>query len=157
MEQADELIDRLFTQHYSMLLRYVVRLGHPPGLAEDLVQDTFLEALRQKEVLVIHPNPAGWLVTTLKFKLRTHCRDMERLRKLFVSPEEVPEIGIDPDYCWKPLLRQVLSDRDYRLLHMLVMDRLSHTEAAALLGITPEACRKRYQRILKKLRVYLTK
>ncbi len=44
-----------------------------------------------------------------------------------------------------------LDDEDRQLLSLLGLEGLTHVEAAAVLGVTPETCRKRWQRLRERL------
>lgn len=77
--QSKELVGRLYRENYEQLIHYVkgkISVGSP---AEDIVQDAFCEALKKVEVLSIHPKPEGWLMETVKFKIREQNRRQQIL------------------------------------------------------------------------------
>ena len=66
--------------HGDALYRYALRRVHDPATAEDLVQDTFLAALRQEARFAGRSSERTWMVGILKHKivdrLRRECREM---------------------------------------------------------------------------------
>jgi RNA polymerase sigma-70 factor (ECF subfamily) len=69
-------------QHGDFLYRYaLLRVGRPE-VAEDLVQETFLGALRGREQFRGDASERTWLVAILKYKLIDHLRRSRRERPL---------------------------------------------------------------------------
>lgn len=60
------------------LFRYAMLRMRDQEVAEDLVQETFLAALRNRESFSGHSSPQTWLVGILKRKLVDKLRDRER-------------------------------------------------------------------------------
>ena len=87
----NELIEALFREYYSLLLRYAKISLQNADLAQDVVQDVFHEALKHQGTLATHDNPGGWLMQTLKNKLRECKRQLGRMGTMFQSLEELPE------------------------------------------------------------------
>jgi RNA polymerase sigma factor (sigma-70 family) len=71
------------------------RLGDV-GLAEELVQDAFIEALEHWPGEGVPPNPGGWLATTARRKavdrLRRERTGQEKLALLAAAPPGVPDV-----------------------------------------------------------------
>ncbi len=104
MPDKNELVERLYRLHFKKLFIYANAVLRDPEQAKDVVQDTFHEALRRIDVFSKHENPGGWLMNTLKNKLkeneRTRRRDLLRL----LSP-------------WMPIFRISAIFRKSWLLH----------------------------------------
>ncbi|HEU5110859.1 MAG TPA: DUF6596 domain-containing protein, partial [Micromonosporaceae bacterium] len=77
------------------------RLGDV-GIAEELVQDAFVEALEHWPTEGVPPNPGGWLATTARRKavdrLRRARAGREKLALLAASAPAGGEAGIDADH-----------------------------------------------------------
>ena len=74
MDGADEL-KRVYRQEATKIrASLAARLGDV-GLAEEVVQDAFIEALEHWRVAGVPPNPGGWLATTARRKA------IDRLRR----------------------------------------------------------------------------
>ena len=98
MPDKNELVERLYRLHFKKLFIYANAVLRDPEQAKDVVQDTFHEALRRIDVFAKHENPGGWLMNTLKNKLkeneRTRRRDLLRLLSLdadFPDESNLPE------------------------------------------------------------------
>lgn len=160
-----QLLEGLYRQYFKKLYLYASAVLRETGQAEDVVQDTFHEGLRHMDVLAKHPNPGGWLMNTLKYKLkecqRAQRRDLRRLLCLeaaFSDERHLPEILVtaEPELREEAVLEKIqeaLTPEEYHLLKRLVFDRASHLEAAQELGISVYASQKRLERIRDKLHI----
>jgi len=68
--------------HGDHLFRYALQRLHELSLAEDMVQETFLAAFRQKETFAGRSSERTWLVGILKHKIIDHFRRVNRERSL---------------------------------------------------------------------------
>ena len=149
--------------HFKKLFIYANAVLRDPEQAKDVVQDTFHEALRRIDVFAKHENPGGWLMNTLKNKLkeneRTRRRDLLRLLSLdadFPDESNLPEelVAAQPEPQEESVIEKVervLTPEEYQLLKRLVFDRASHLEVAQEFGISVYASQKRLERIREKL------
>lgn len=142
MSDENELVERLYRLHFKKLFIYANAVLRDPEQAKDVVQDTFHEALRRIDVFSKHENPGGWLMNTLKNKLkeneRTRRRDLLRLLSLdadFPDESNLPEelVAAQPEPQEESVIEKVervLTPEEYQLLKRLVFDRASHLEVA---------------------------
>ena len=163
MPDKNELVERLYRLHFKKLFIYANAVLRDPEQAKDVVQDTFHEALRRIDVFSKHENPGGWLMNTLKNKLkeneRTRRRDLLRLLSLdadFPDESNLPEelVAAQPEPQEESVIEKVeriLTPEEYQLLKRLVFDRASHLEVAQEFGISVYASQKRLERIREKL------
>ena len=163
MSDENELVERLYRLHFKKLFIYANAVLRDPEQAKDVVQDTFHEALRRIDVFAKHENPGGWLMNTLKNKLkeneRTRRRDLCRLLSLDADfpdkrnlPEELVVAQPEPqEESVIEILERVLTPEEFRLLKRLVFDRASHQQVAQEFGISVYASQKRLERIRDKL------
>jgi RNA polymerase sigma factor (sigma-70 family) len=78
---AERWHDSLFRAHWSEVvtfLRLTCRLDR--AVAEDLAQDTFLQAWLAQAVVSVHEAPRGWLIVTARNKAANHVRRHEASR-----------------------------------------------------------------------------
>ena len=155
--QQDELIERLYHDYYSKLLLYAGIVLKDKDLAQDVVQDTFHEAIRQIETLTVRENKYGWLMKVLKNKLheyeRARSRDAKRFQPIDISVLEQAAIT-EPDPTDIPPLKkiqQALTQEEFDFLTRMIIDGASHMEMAKELNITVWCSRKRLERIRNKL------
>lgn len=165
MLDSREMIERLYRLYFNKLFLYANATLRSPEQAKDIVQDTFHEALRHMDTLEKHENPGGWLMNTLKNKIREceRCRRRDLLRLLswecdFPDNSNLPEklISEQPEPQEESVMskiEKVLTPEELHLLKRLVFDRASHLEVAQELGISVYASQKRLERIRAKLYV----
>jgi len=158
-------VEELYREMYGVLLCYAKAALEDQALAEEAVQDTFRIACARIGVLSESPNPRGWLMLTLKNVLRNTRRELAALNRLFVSAVSVDDESALEGYAAGSegekriedqevniLYADLLTQEEYRLLKRIVLQKYSIRDAAGELGISVESCKKRIQRIKKKLR-----
>ena len=64
--EEDKFIERLYLDTFQLLWTYAMSKLNNPALAQEVVQDAFLEAIRNIEKLMSHENPRGWMKNTVK-------------------------------------------------------------------------------------------
>ena len=136
------------------LYRYAYGLCHERGLAEDLVQETFLRAWRARDSLRDRQAVRSWLYTILR---REFLRGLERQRPEFRDPDSLVAVApVDYDtrteafsLRWA-LARLPLEYREPLLLQ--VIGGFSCAEIAELLGLSVDATMMRVSRARRRLR-----
>ena len=159
--EQDEFIERLHHEHFPKLFYYAKSKISDPSQAEEVIQDTFLEAVKQIEKLMAHEKPAGWLIKTLQHKMQEFERDRRKELKRFLSLDtgllvepaapEPPEPEEDGAEKVKGRVQSALSEEEWYLLKRITLEKATHMEVAKELGITVWAGQKRLERIRKKL------
>jgi len=79
--------ERWVDQHGDCLYRYALLRLRDRGLAEDIVQETFLAALQARDKFAGHSSERTWLVGILKHKIIDHFRRTNR-----ETPLDHPEL-----------------------------------------------------------------
>ena len=158
LEKAErEFVHALYLNHYPALRGYAAVLGFRGEAAEDLLQETFLTAIRRVSVLRECDNPRAYLMQILRNVIGYQLRSMkyaaglaEKLRAR--GPEEYrDELGPEVLY------RGLIDDEDLRLLLRFYVDGLSQKELAEELGIDLGACKMRLKRARERLRAALAR
>src|SRR5262245_37489309 len=72
--EPEEWVDR----HGDVLYRYALLRIRTPDLAADIVQETFLEALRARGSFAGHSSERTWLIGILRHKIGDHFRRVRR-------------------------------------------------------------------------------
>lgn len=139
-----ELIHSWYQQYKTSIFRYALSILKDQQLAEDVLQDTFLRLISGKGF----PSPGKeqpWLYRVA----RNLCFDkLRRLRK------ESPEMEIsthEHQYEYIDLIAP-LSPKDQEIVTLKIIGGLTHKEIGLILGISPKAAQKRYQRAIDTLR-----
>ncbi len=156
-EISREQAEAIFRENASNIYRIALFLSKSPTLADDITQDTFLQAFRKfhsyNPELPIHP----WLY---KIALNT-ARNSLRKQKWLVFLKDVPdnegqndvedrilanELG---DELWQEIQKLSLKSRELIVLHYY--SELKLNEIAEILGIPLGTCKSRLNAALRKL------
>lgn len=163
LPEQDAFIEELFQEYFNKLKLYAISYLRDTNRAQDVVQDTFHTALLHIDELMVHDNPGGWLMNTVKNKIRESERSRRRYlhrffsldsdisSEIFPSNELVTELREPEDAFPMEKIRQALTEEEYRLLTRFVLDKASHLEVARELNISVYASQKRLERIRDKL------
>lgn len=149
--EAGQLVEALFDRCYTQLVRYTVRSLTDRDLAEDLVQDAFLQlygALRSGKCIGY---PKAWAMCVLRRAVNRHIQERFEHEQLD-DFEHVPSadhesscVSLIADYLY------VLSRREEEVL-LLRMDAMKYREIADQLGISMSAVNTVLARALQKLK-----
>lgn len=136
-------ISQLFTQHGPRVYRRALRLLGNPADAEEATQEIFIRAFRSAEGFRQQSQLTTWLYQITTNYCLNHIRDRSRratLHEKHVAPMASGEDASDPA---SPddvlLLRKLLAAADERQAAAAVyvlMDGMSHEEAAEVLGVS---------------------
>jgi RNA polymerase sigma-70 factor (ECF subfamily) len=90
-------------RHGDCLFRYAVFRLADAETCEDLVQETFLAALRARQTFSARSSERTWLLGILKHKIADHYRRKERLRPAadFRPDDDAPEDLFDDKGRWR--------------------------------------------------------
>ena len=162
--EQEIFFERLYRNLFPELKIYAIKLLKSTEQAEEVVQDTFHEALQKIDVLMRHENPEAWLVLTLQNKIRNHRRAVVKQRERVLSLDA----GVIEELGWADVtveavldkltvqdaerqVRQTLTPEEQYLLRRLVFEEATHRELAQELGISVWTSQKRLERIREKL------
>lgn len=150
--ERTEHLDSLYREHAAALLRY---LGHRFGRvapAEDLLQDTFLQAVRGADRLEGSPSPRAWLFGIARHVGLTAVR---RRRDVEPIPTSVPApraVDSDPRLAAVREAIERLSPPLREALELRLRDDLSYEEIAGVLEIPVGTVRSRLHHAVRRLR-----
>jgi RNA polymerase sigma-70 factor, ECF subfamily len=143
-----ELVADWFGQYHAPLYRFLVRLVGDEEQAADLLQETFLRALRALAVRAAPDSPSAWLYRIATNLAYDALRRRRRLRWLGLSGRE-PAPAFEPDVETTQAIRRCLSRLPAREAEALLLYEyagLSCGEIAALSQETAAAVRMRLSR-----------
>lgn len=145
----------LYAEHAPALLRYLVRLTGRRDTAEDLLQETFVQALKGLERLDAATSPKAWL-----FAIARHLGINARQRRRVLLPLS-EDLAVRPDRELASRREDVreaiagLPDKQRETLQLRLGDGLSYEEVAHVLGIPVGTVRSRLHAAVKALRASL--
>ncbi len=71
-------IERVFREEYGRAVAVLVRVFGDIDVAEEAVQDAFVEALERWPATGVPPSPAGWIITTARNRAIDRCAARRR-------------------------------------------------------------------------------
>lgn len=161
--EEERFIYQIYMDNFSTLKRYA-NIHLNPIQAEEVVQDTFWQAIEKSDALLQYENPSGWLMNTLKYKIRNlkRANQKELLRLISLDCGEVlllsdfksaEDVAMQNEALSTAVqkIQNALSKEELYLLKRFAFDSATHRELAQELGISVWACQKRLERIRTKL------
>ena len=161
-KEQGRYIEQIFKNMYGSLYAYAVSNLKNDFQAEEAIQETFCIICQRPQDMLTSPNPNGWVMQTLKNVLKNTKRRNETLKKYFTAAENADvewvcdprsEACDDVDLLYAGLIRE----EDFYLLKQIILESRTMLDMAEELGISVEACKKRFQRAEKKFREEISK
>jgi RNA polymerase sigma-70 factor (ECF subfamily) len=158
-------IEHLFRQQSGKMFSILIRLFgfEKSALIEDIIQETFLAAMKTWSAKGVPENPEAWLMQVSKNKLINELKkrtNRARLNEQFAGEkleEKVEELYLDKEIkdsqlrallaCCSPLLNK----KEQIMLTLKILSGFSNTEIANALLSTPEAVKKAIYRAKRSL------
>ena len=138
---------QIFAVAYSVL--------HDFSLSDDVVQDTYIKIIEKARSYKPGTSAKAWILTIA----RNTALDIRKHRKFESADESISDDATDRfDENSVILSMQVksaldtLSDDDRQIITLKVYAGLKHEEIAAMMGITTEAAKKKYQRAAARIK-----
>ena len=137
-------------------IRYFRAQGCPLHEAEDLTQEVQIRLyLARSRGVSITP---GYWHRTCRSVLNDYLRHLHQERECLVSLEECTDCpapaNAEDDVTYLETCLQVLCEQQREVLRLHVVEEWSFAEIAEVLGKSPEAVHKQYQRAIARLRKY---
>ena len=149
-------VEKLYMETAESLLSYARRLLGDKNLAEEAVQDAFRVACSRPASVMESPNPAGWMMNTVKNVARNILRSRARSAAFLTKVQSEERGWSDPEDINDPdlLYENLKDDEDYKLLKRLSEPGATIASVAKELGLSTAACSKRIQRARQRLQKY---
>lgn len=148
-----EDIEKMYLLYYRELYRFVLKLGGDQDLADDIVQATFLEALKSIERFDGKSSLKTWLFSIAKNQLYAHFRKNKKTILIEVQPE-----SLYTDFTDKMLADDIVQFFDSltpplnELMKLRLLYGLSFKEIGLKIGKTENYCRVNFYRLKERLR-----
>lgn len=161
-KEQGRYIERMFKDMQKVLHSYAVSILKNDFQAEEAVQETFCVVCQKPEDMMTSPNPSGWVMKTLKNELKNAERKTATLRKYFITANDIDmkwmrdplcQLDDDVDLMYADLIHR----EDFYLLKQVILEKRTLLDMAKELGISVEACKKRFQRAKEKFRQEIAK
>ena len=150
-------IEQLYIENFKKLYHYANIILQDSEASENIVNDTFVEAIKKAGCLFSHENPMGWLMQALKLNMKQYIRMQAKQPKIVPLDTVNEQLTVQTNIEEFDLLHyaNLLSDEDRRLLELYCKKNYSHKEIAKEFGISVSASQKRMERIRKRLKIAL--
>ena len=153
----ERAFEALYTAHYQAITGYVRRrvAAHD---ADDVIAQIFAVAWRRFDQVPAPPGERPWLFGVARNSVADQRRSERRRLHLHarLSRDAVTAVAVarTPDSPGEPVLAALsaLRPADREALQLVLWDDLSHAEAAAVLGCSPNAFELRYRRARQAVR-----
>jgi RNA polymerase sigma factor (sigma-70 family) len=162
-DQRELRFRRLYQENYQAIQAYVVRRVEDRGDVADVVAEVFTTAWRRLDKVPCPPDDTLWLYGVARRVISGNRRSLRRFRSLMTrleagyGGESRGSPQIEADAVHRGLLDAVasLAPGEREALQLVHWERLSHAEAAAVLGCSANAVAIRVHRARAKLREVL--
>lgn len=84
-----EVVERLYVEHKKELFIFAYASMKSTSIADDIVQDVFLEAIKKYDSFCVHPNQLGWLYRTASYKMREYKRRLLSQNNISIEETEI--------------------------------------------------------------------
>lgn len=160
--ETSRIVNELFHSWYASLVRYASRHTGSLALAEDLVQEVFLELCRHLRSGKPISSPKGWTLRVLRHCISKSSFYVDKDRGVVfesldqLDVERHPNLWLEPDFDRGLQMAEVtrlfsrLSAREEEVV-LLRLEGLKFREIGAHLGISPKSADTLFARAFHKL------
>lgn len=145
-------VEALYQAYGPALLAYLLRLAGRRDLAEDLLQETFVQALRGIDRLEEVSSPRAWLFTIARNLGVSALRRRRPVAALSDDMVVAPAVTGDPRLEMMATAIERLPDKLRETLELRLRHDLSYEEIAAVLAIPVGTVRSRLHHAVRQLR-----
>ena len=149
-----QAIEKLYLHMYSRLFAYARSSLPNDALAEEAVQETFVIACQKSESFLNSPNPAGWLVITLRNVVSNAIRKQQTAQRIltqYLDSLGIESVSSQNQLDIKVIYGELAETDDFMLLVEMSIEGKSYQQMAQSRGISLATCRKRVQRARENL------
>jgi RNA polymerase sigma-70 factor (ECF subfamily) len=160
--ETSRIINELFDSWYGPLVSYACRHTGNVALAEDLVQEVFLELCRHLRAGKPVSSPKGWTMKVLRHRLAKSSFYVDKDRGISfesldaLDAEHHPNLRLEADLDRGVQMAEVarlfsqLSSREEEVV-LLRLEGLKYREIGVFLGISPKSADTLFARAFRKL------
>lgn len=154
--------EQLFRRYYPSLLLYGTKLGGEVNIAEDCIQDLFIELWKSRSTIQVHA-VKPYLFKALKYKIFKAIKSNHNHGNIDLQAEDLPfEISHESAYIERidnenrntkiAHALQKLSNRQREIIYLKVHLKLSYEEISEIMHINYQVCRNLFSQSIKNLR-----
>ena len=139
-------INAWYEKYKTGIYRYILSITHDPQLAEDILQDTFVQLLN--DGIRFDPGKEqAWLYKVARNKCFNVLKRQKKLAA--IQPPATPATKQDWEFIE---LIAPLTAKEQEIVALKIIGGFSHKEITKIIGTSSAAAKKRYERAIQKLR-----
>jgi len=153
-EDMEKEIEKIYTEFSDRVFRFVYSIMMDKSVAEDITQETFLEAVRHYQKFSCHPNQKAWLYKVARYKINNHCKKYDRIQYLADEQQGQEPSATEEGYFQvelKELLEKELTKEEQTRFERSFMMKEEISDMARMENITDGNMRVRLNRMYKKI------
>ena len=156
MGKIDPWFDSLYRNNAGRLFRVANHILQNRSVAEELVQDTFMVVLVQREKVEKYEYPEAYLMDVLRKRIGSEIQraSYKREEPLEEKHEAIAVAG-GLEECLVDILPDWLSEQERQILLWRAEDGLSFREIGLRLGCSEHACHAKMYRLREKFKIKL--
>lgn len=151
MSKNSDFFNELYLKWYGSLIKYAYRLTSDKSLAEEIVQDAFIEAYKKIELLQQHDNPVGWLHVATRNISKAKLREKQRRQFMVQIGEDFINPRVRKDKM-SYFFTDALTTTEADLVIRFYKHRQPIADIAKVYGISRSACKMRLKRTREKVK-----
>ncbi len=151
----DELFQKLYDQTYTGLRRFVQYRSRSLHMADDILQEVYLEMFRHIDELAVHQNQIGWVYKTAEFKIMKLNEVYDRNVSRELGNQDFTEPLTDDDtegIIQLDEYRGILKEDELALVMKRYIEGYSYKEIGQMTGNTESGSKMKIMRLITKLR-----
>ncbi|MCP4521232.1 MAG: RNA polymerase sigma-70 factor [Cytophagales bacterium] len=160
------VFEEIFNQHYTIFTRFAITIVHQGEIAEEIVQDVFVNLWEKRENLSIETNLKAYLFTAVRNASLNYLNSKEGKNQQVTTFSLEENLLIDEDsqnqleflelQHFINLSIRKLPPRSQEVFKLSRFEGLSYAEIASKLGVTVKAVEKQMSQSLKRMRDFLS-
>jgi RNA polymerase sigma-70 factor, ECF subfamily len=152
-DHDSQLVEELFARHERELGRFIAQLVRNRGLADDLLQETFLAAWRSRADLEHIGDPRAWLYGIARNRVLMYLRGWRRAIAAYerLVAQTAPAEDEAESYAVRDLINRALTPEERAVIVLFHLHGFRADEIAEMAGRSHPAVRKQLERARSKL------
>lgn len=156
-KRREEAFETIYYRYNKLLFYVAISIVKERGLAEEIVQDSFLKMYLNINQYRGRGQFKAWLVSITRNLALNELRKLNRINYCLVGGDELINNTCDVDSNFSMVLREIkqyLTEHEEQIILMHVIYGFTFKKTAEELNISVNIVKKTYYKAIKKLREY---
>lgn len=147
-------IEGVYIQYYGQLYKYILKIGADDDLVDDIIQNTFLQALKSIETFEGKSSIKTWLFSIAKYELYKYFRKNKGKREFEGVLDIVEDINYENIIMSSEILEYIdkMKEPLNEIMRLRLVYGMSFKEIGESVGKTENYCRVNFYRVKEKIR-----